>query len=233
MRDRRADLDRLYSLLGELETRCGGRRRLASCNGRMGWPRRGVYFFFEPGELREDGRTSRVVRVGTHGLRPSKSTLWGRLSQHRGRTAGRYAGGGNHRGSIFRLHVGTALLANGEWPDEVRSTWPEKLGDPLVRLIELELERAVSRCIGQMPFLWINVDDEPSAASHRGVIESNAIALLSNTGKATIDAPSQSWLGRRSDRDAVQTSGLWNVNHVRAPYSADFLDVFDAYLRGM
>src|SRR6476619_3094517 len=119
-------------------------RRLAECTGRTGWPRRGVYFFFEPGEAREDDRTARVVRVGTHGLRPSKSTLWGRLSQHRGHTSGRYAGGGNHRGSIFRLHVGTALLTDDAWPDELRSTWAEKSANETVRTLELELERAVS-----------------------------------------------------------------------------------------
>ena len=40
-------LNRFYELLGELEDRLGGRR------GGMGWPRRGVYFFFGPGERRE------------------------------------------------------------------------------------------------------------------------------------------------------------------------------------
>jgi hypothetical protein len=33
--------------------------------------------------------------------------LWGRLSQHRGYIKG---GGGNHRGSIFRLIVGASLI---------------------------------------------------------------------------------------------------------------------------
>ena len=30
-----------------------------------------------------------------------------------------------------------------------------------------------------------------------------------------IDPPSSTWLGRRSAREAIRTSGLWNVNHVR------------------
>ena len=96
--ERREHLDHFYELLGELE-------------GGLGWPKRGVYFFFEPGELREDGRTPRGDRVGTHGLKAgSRSTLWGRLRQHRGSLGGELAGGGNHRGSVFRLHVGSALL---------------------------------------------------------------------------------------------------------------------------
>jgi hypothetical protein len=33
-----------------------------------------------------------------------------------------------------------------------------------------------------MPFLWLAIDDEPSAHGLRGHIERNAIALLSNFG---------------------------------------------------
>jgi len=33
---RRDALDRFYALLGELERRCGGKRRLAECYGGMG-----------------------------------------------------------------------------------------------------------------------------------------------------------------------------------------------------
>lgn len=105
---RRAALDDFYALLAELEERVGGKRMLENCNGRTDWPHRGVYFFFEEGEYREDGKTPRVVRVGTHALGPSRPTLWGRLSQHRGTDGGSTPGGGNHRGSIFRRHVGAA-----------------------------------------------------------------------------------------------------------------------------
>jgi hypothetical protein len=67
-----------------------------------------VYFFFEDGEVRADGGL-RLVRVGTHALTAtSKATLWGRLRQNRGQVGGRSPGGGNHRGSVFRRHVGAA-----------------------------------------------------------------------------------------------------------------------------
>ena len=65
----------------------------------------------------------RVVRVGTHGLRPSHSTLWGRLSQHKGSVGGGMPGGGNHRGSVFRLHVGSALLQTSDWSEAIRASW--------------------------------------------------------------------------------------------------------------
>jgi hypothetical protein len=99
------DLVTFYKILEALEQRWGAKRLLRDCDGRQEWPQRGVYFFFEQGEMRaQSGAGMRVVRVGTHALKPgSKTTLWNRLSQHQGV---RRSGGGNHRGSIFRLLAG-------------------------------------------------------------------------------------------------------------------------------
>src|SRR5215510_12442443 len=106
------DLVRFYCILGTLEQRVGGRRLLSDCHGRMVWPQRGVYFFMEDGEYRTDtGQGLRIVRAGTHALKAgSRTTLWKRLSQHRGHEN---SGGGNHRGSIFRLLVGSTLFHAG------------------------------------------------------------------------------------------------------------------------
>ena len=106
---RHHDLMRFYQLIDRLEVRCGGKRTLNDCSGLTGWPLRGVYFFFEDGERRRgSGDGPRMVRVGTHALKEgSKSSLWGRLSQHKGKSR---TAGGNHRGSIFRLIVGTAVM---------------------------------------------------------------------------------------------------------------------------
>lgn len=233
MSSREADLNSFYRLVADLEDRCGGTRRLAECDGRMNWPQRGVYFFFEPGEVRNDGMTPRVVRVGTHGLRPSRSTLWGRLSQHKGTTAGSMPGGGNHRGSIFRLHVGIALLNCGSWPQAIRDSWGVGSTAPAaVRRLEYPLERAVTSRIGAMPFLWLNVDDLPGPNSHRGVIEAGSIALLSNLGRTAFDPSTRTWLGRHSDRAAIKGSGLWNVNHVDGHHEPAFLDILSHYIRG-
>ena len=89
----------------------------------MSWPRRGVYFFFENGEPRSGtGAGPRVVRVGAHGLKNgARSTLWGRLSQHRGSSR---SGLGNHRGSIFRLLVGVALANRNNIRSRSRGAWP-------------------------------------------------------------------------------------------------------------
>jgi hypothetical protein len=126
--DRSADLKRFYALLDQLEKLIGGCRKLSDCSGKMEWPQRGVYFFREIGEQRTDtGSGPRIVRVGAHALAPgSRTTLWKRLSQHKGVTR---SGGGNHRGSIFRLIVGTALIKKHEYPE---NTWGQAIQPPLI-----------------------------------------------------------------------------------------------------
>ena len=221
--DRRAALDELYALLDRAATRRGGPRRLGDCTARDGWPSHGVYFFFEPGEDREDGRTPRVVRVGTHALtETSRTKLWGRLRTHRGRVGGRHPGGGNHRGSIFRLHVGTALLARDNAFPEAAATWGHGSSAPReVRDREVALEQAVSRHIGDMHVVVLDVPDRHD----RAAIERGCIALLSNHDRPAVDPPSPHWLGHQTDRHAIRSSGLWNVNHVTEPPDAGVLDL--------
>ena len=93
-----------------------------------------------------------------------------------------------------------------------------------LRQSEAALERDVTWLIGAMPFLWLHVDDPPGLASDRGYVERNAIALLSNFGKGPLDAPSQTWLGRYSDRERVRESGLWNNDHVDGIWRPEFCD---------
>ncbi|GAA5038787.1 hypothetical protein GCM10023317_94280 [Actinopolymorpha pittospori] len=232
MTSRATDLDVFYQHLRELERTCGGSRRLDECDGRMGWPRRGVYFFFEPGELREDGVTPRVAHVGTHGLRPSRATLWKRLSQHKGPSGGAMSGGGNHRGSIFRLHVGRALLSREPtWSAGIRASWGVgSTADPAVREQEFPLERAVSEHIRVMPFLWLEVDDPPGPTSDRGRIKAGAIALLSNFDRPVCDGPSEGWLGNDGS-PTIRESGLWNVDHVDEVPDPAFLDLLESHLK--
>ena len=154
---------------------------------------------------------------------PSPS-IWNRLSQHRGSVR---SGAGNHRGSIFRLIVGTALIAKHGYNfptwDDRKSSAPAD-----VRMAELVLEREVSKTIGAMQVHWVAIDDEPGDESARGYIERNAIALLSHFGKEPIDPPSPTWLGHYCNRPHVQTSGLWNADHVDEKYDAKFMDQLQA-----
>jgi hypothetical protein len=222
------DLARFYELLGMLESAFGQGRTLGDYAGREPWPARGVYFFREPGEYRTTrSGFARIVRVGTHAVAAgARSTLWGRLRAHRGSQDGR----GNHRGSIFRLHIGTALLerdreAIGELP-----TWAQGSSAAReIRASEADHERRVSAHVGSMSVLWVCVPDEPGPESHRAYIERNSIALLSNRLNP-LDPPSTEWLGRHSPRHEIRNSGLWNLNHVREHHDPGFLDLLEHYV---
>jgi len=71
------DLTRLYRIIDRLEAASGGKRFLSILAPSGSWPGMGVYFFFEPGEVRTgSGSGSRLVRVGTHALGTgARSTL--------------------------------------------------------------------------------------------------------------------------------------------------------------
>ena len=226
---RREDIGRLYGLLEGVERTVGGKRKLEHCTGYMDWPDRGVYFFFAPDDHRDAGALPRVTRIGTHAVSDGSSTsLWDRLRTHRGARRGTYEGGGNHRGSVFRKRVGEAFLErdglHGEYPHWGQGSSAKRER----RMEELKMERRVSDYIRDLPFLWLNVDDEPSAESRRAYIERNTIALLSNYRRETVDARSPEWLGRHARSEKIRESGLWNVNHVDETYDPTFLDDFRA-----
>ena len=220
-----ADIDRFYTILRGLESTAQQGQPLASYTGRSNIPSRGVYFFREPSEFRSSTPTTqRIVRVGTHAVSiHAKSTLWQRLRTH----LGTRSGGGNHRGSIFRLHVGAALIAK----DQANcATWgrgstrpPELSQSHEASAAEAGWEKAVSKYIGAMTILWVDVPDEPGSNSERADIERNSIALLSNH-LSPIERPTDKWLGTFSPREEIRQSGLWNLNHVAQQYVPAFLD---------
>jgi hypothetical protein len=224
MHFREEDIRCFYETLQELESRHSGARSLTESASRD-CPQPSLYLFFEPGERRSgSGDGACVVRVGAHAQKPSSyAKLWTRLSQHRGALR---SGASNHRGSIFRLLGGSALISRDGLS---RPTWDiQRSNAPSpVRAAEAELERLVSRTIGAMPVLWLSVDDYPGADSDRGIIERDAIALLSGWERGAIDPPSAPWAGRASTRDMVRRSGLWNNNHVDGTYDPAFLDVME------
>jgi hypothetical protein len=94
-------------------------------------------------------------------------------------------------------------------------------------VVEASIERAVTKYICVMSFLWIDINDEPGPASLRGFVERNSIALLSNHERALLDPPSPNWLGHSSNRDLVRGSGLWNQRHVGETHDPLFLDVLE------
>ena len=231
----RDDLDQFYRLLNTLEEGIGY-RYLKDCHDGMNWPQRGVYFFFEDGEFRSDGSTPRVVRVGTHAVsKGSRGTLWERLQAYMGTRSG----AGGHRGSVFRLRIGQALI-NPDNLDAARlapipPSWGKGSSAPKhVCQKEAHVERAVSEYLGSMPFLFIEADDEPGKDSIRRWIERNAIGLLTCDYARGVDNPSRKWLGNWLTHETVRAYGLWNVRDVRdvgAPYDPSFLSVLSDHVK--
>jgi hypothetical protein len=225
---RQADLDRLYHLFEILEKRVMGMRRLQSCTGHMNWPDRGVYFFFATNETQEDTDYLRLTRIGTHEASfGTDASLWRRLRTHRGPKKGPYQGGGNHRDSIFRKHVGEAMIQQDDLHTD-HPHWGKSARIPdEKRYAEQDHEKRVSNYIRNLPFLWVKVDDQPGPKSDRKYIKQNAIALVSNYQKKSIDQRNEDWLGNDSSCRKIRNSGLWNINHIDDQYEPAFLDRLD------
>lgn len=220
------DLDRFYGLLGRLAAAGSGAARLKECTS-TAVPSQGLYFFWQAGENRMtapfDGR---VVRIGTHAVSEgSKATLWNRLRTHRGGKDG----SGNHRGSIFRLHVGQALLRKTEREAGLPTWGVGQSAAAQIRETEEEVELEVSNVIGEMPVLWAGVADRASPDSDRAYLERNLIALVAGS-TGPLDLPTTSWLGNWSSREAIPVSGLWNVNYVSDGYDPEVLNIFERYV---
>ena len=223
--DNSQHLEVLYKELHRLRIGLGGSLRLRDCTETKPWPNAGVYFFFERGEHRKRSEDPRVVRVGTHAVsKGSKATLWNRLRTHRGTGKGL----GNHRASIFRLHVGAAIAQRDE--RFLIETWGHgQSADTSTRKQEEELERAVSQHIGAMEILWLSIDDPPGPASDRAYIERHIISLLTVNNGPT-DHPSPAWLGHYSPRQQIRESGLWNLDFISHPYDPDALEILHEYV---
>ncbi|WP_302083867.1 hypothetical protein [Salinibaculum rarum] len=224
-------IDSLYDALADLREANGGMHTLNECSGRMDWPERGVYFFFSPDTDPEAPACNwRVTRVGTIGLREgSNNTLWTRLRRHRGPIGGQYEGGGNHRGSVFRKHVGHALLNRYNLDDEC-DTWGEGYATPPeLRREEQAVEELVSSYVRDLPFIIVAVPDATGQDSDRGYIESNTIGLLSNYADEAVDRRKDHWLGHDSHREEIADSGLWNVRHVGEEFDPGVVETLRAY----
>lgn len=222
---RRRDLDKFYSLLRQLDSGVSSARQFGMCSGSLSWPSKGIYFFLDPSETRLLlPETPRVIRVGTHAVSEgSKSSLWQRLKTHKGNADG----SGNHRSSIFRCHIGTAILKR---ENRAIPTWGDlPSSDPAVQTQEAELEQKVSAYLREMRVLWLDIADAPSKFSDRAYLEQNIIALLSGPG-GPIDVASENWFGYDCANPAVRRSALWNVNYTDFEYDPNFFNVLKHYI---
>lgn len=214
--------DATYKILWRLASKSPLRRLAHVIDDDM--PASGVYLFFDEREKRlKHVEQLRVVRIGTHGVAlGSKASLRNRMRTHFGTSGGE----GNHRSSVFRLHVGRSLI-NAKLACSVPS-WGKPANDTDMLQGERELEQAVSRYLAGLLVLLIAIPGESDKTNDRAYVEQNLIALLSNRCKP-LDPPSSAWLGLSSAKPEIRKSGLWNVNHVDQRFDPEFLDVLEYY----
>ncbi|MBA7653527.1 hypothetical protein ES703_61377 [subsurface metagenome] len=219
------DVARLYSMLKDpllMETQF---RSFSECTGSMVWPQRGIYIFYEPGYNRMLCSSElKIMRVGTHAVsKGSSSSLWKRLKTHKGNEDF----SGKHRASIFRLHVGTALIARDGLDCPSWGIGQSTNRD--IEEIEAAIEKRVSEYLRGMKVLSIRIEDPPSKISDRAYIEQNMIALLSGP-VGPVDLAKESWLGYHCHNPAVRRSSLWNVEYTDMEYDPNFLDILQVYI---
>jgi hypothetical protein len=157
-------------------------------------PPDGIYFFFEEGEEPPEG--PRIVRVG---INESNGRFPDRLRSHFR---------GSRNSSVFRRHLGTALLRKEGYSEASVKLWlqndTETAGD---RALVDEIEAAVSRMLEErFSFSWIPVPE----AADRQLLEAWLISALA---VGPLAEPSPEWLGRWSPSSKIVQSGLWNVEH--------------------
>ena len=214
------DLKRFYKLMKKLEKNTGGKRQLEDCNPLNDRTDGGVYFFFEEGEIRiESGSGDRIVRIG-------------KCQSYRKRISGDHKGRSEPlTGSVFRKWIANALFKKNrkerfaKWPDITMMNLKE-MRAVLNREQRRELEQIIRRYMLPMRLLFLPI----SLNNSRVFIEKNAIGLLSEYEKQSIDSPSKRWLGRRSRTGKISNSGLWNSNFVTRGYEPWFLDTLERYV---
>lgn len=228
---RKQHVDHFYELMAKLRDGLGGFRYLSNLETKpnMGLPPYGIYFFFEGNENGQLGPDLRVSRIGVNGDKNTggdSRALWGRLKDHRGPATDRsdYKGGGQHRGSIFREHVGYAIMMREEEDfAHLKEDWGDQDADVSgIREDEHPLELKISDYIRNLPFLWARIDGEPSKDCERALIETHITRLISNMNKENqIYGPREDWLGYHSPYCRVRESGLWSVEDIGVLYDYD------------
>jgi len=192
-------------------------------------PQKGLYLFFDQNEQSQYASgLPRIVRIGTHGVsQGSKSSLRSRLRAH----FGLGSGGGNHRASVFRLHVGNAIIERDNLGSSYQSWAIGQSADRATTSAEFALELQVSSYIRSLKCMVFDINDESSLLSARAAVEKFIITLISENG-IILDPPSPSWLGLHSNRSAIRHSGLWNVQHIGAKCEPPAEQLFDSLFAG-
>jgi hypothetical protein len=175
-------------------------------------PENGIYLFFERGEdvKLQDNSADRIVRVGTH---KSDFRFRGRIRQHYGN---RSSLKGNKNGSVFRKHLGGALLRRLNLNDYRLNDWLTQDGPTFI-----EVEEKVSQVLREnFTFVCFRVDTKEDRLNLER-------ALIAQLAQYSLGLPSKNWLGLYADSEKIRKSGLWNTQHIdAAPMKKEEFDRF-------
>lgn len=161
-------------------------------------PFNGIYFFYEQGEVINNDR-DRIVRIGTH---KKDGRFRDRIRQHYGNDS---SFKGNKNGSVFRKHLGGAILRKANPNDSRLNDWLTQNGPTFI-----EIEEVVSKTLREhFTFSCFRVDYEEERLS----LEKGLIALFA---QYPLGKPSNNWLGYYAANDDIRKSGLWNTQHIKA-----------------
>lgn len=184
-------------------------------------PTNGIYFFYENGESCSHSQgTPRIVRVGTH----RDGNFQFRIAEHflldERKMMFTKDQPAPHDRSIFRKHIGRALLNRAR--DPYLSVWdtdftPRSARDACGHLRdinkEMEVERQVTQIIRErFSFRFTAIADQTNRMGSQG-LERALIGTLAGCGRCS---PSRDWLGQHSPNQQIRTSGLWLIQHLRA-----------------
>ncbi len=157
-------------------------------------PENGIYFFFEEGEKCQiNGKVwNRIVRIGTHNAD----------NRFRDRIRNHYKG--NKNSSVFRTHVGSAIIQKNKISAIDVTDWMKHMtptNKDIEKLIDIVFKN-------EFKFRCVSVPTK----KERLYLEEGVIALLSNSElKST-----PNWLGNYAAKQEIRNSYLWNIQHVNS-----------------
>lgn len=176
-------------------------------------PLNGIYVLFEEGETAH--ATNRIVRVGTH---TGNNQLRSRLHQH-------FVTENKDR-SIFRKHIGRALLTKADDPfieqwqidltsRAARIEHASAMDFDRLRLVEREVTAYLQKAFSFIVF-------PVSEKSQRLELESKIISTVSWCEECSA---SVGWLGQYSPVERIRKSGLWLVKELyKTPFTSHEVD---------
>jgi len=184
-------------------------------------PENGIYFFYEKGEVWGHGENQpRIVRIGTH----REGNFRSRISEHFLLNDAKMNFGATrpppHDRSIFRKHIGRALLNRSHSP--YLGVWNidfmkrENLRQ-YAHLRDIEKERRIEAEITRLlreefSFRFVVLEGQ-AARMGSGGLEAR---LIGTVARCDTCQPSPDWLGQYSPEEKIRQSGLWLVHHLRA-----------------